>query len=67
MDPLKVIVRHVVKGYSGSAYNGCRYLTINLAEDVFTVVGVEKLNGQRYVTIGLVVRIADGLVIIERN
>jgi hypothetical protein len=67
MDTLKKLVRHVVEGYAGNAYNGQLHLTVSPAEDVFSVIGVGVVNGQRFVTIGLVARIVGDQVIIEQD
>lgn len=67
MDQLKEIVRRVIEGYAGKAYNGYLYLTISPAGDVFTVVGVGVIDGQRFVNTSLVVRIVNDLVIVERD
>ena len=67
MDTLKDTVRHVVEGYAGKAHNGHLYLTVSPTDDVFTVVGVGVVNGQRFVTTSLVVRTVDDLVIVERD
>jgi hypothetical protein len=67
MDNLNETVKRVVEGYSGKAFNGHLYLTISPAGDVFTVVGVGVINGQRFVNTSLVVRIVGDLVIVERD
>src|SRR5262245_12208889 len=67
MDKLKSTVRQVVEGYSGKAHNGYLYLAISPLEDVFTVVGIGVLDGQRFVNTTLVVRIVGDLVVVERD
>jgi hypothetical protein len=67
MDTLKCTVRHVVESYAGKAHNGHLYLTTSPTEDVLAVVGVGVVNGERFVTTGLLVRIVGDFVIVEHD
>jgi len=67
MSSIKEILQEVIAEYEGKALNGYSYLTRNQAEDVFSVVSVGEFKGQRIVDMGLVVRLVDNTIIIERD
>lgn len=67
MDSLTETVRQVMLGYSGEALNGYSYLTSSADEDVFTVISVGKVHGERIVNTALVVRLVHNQIIIERD
>jgi hypothetical protein len=67
MDRTKDIVRQVIASYAGPAVNGQTYLTVSADEIMYTVVGLGKINGEHFVTVGLVVRLLGNLIVIERD
>jgi hypothetical protein len=56
-----------MEGYAGKGLNGYTYLTKSPDGQVFTVVGIAEVRGERIVHTGLVVRLADNRVIIEHD
>jgi hypothetical protein len=67
MDNLKAVVKDVVAGYAGKAINGHTYMTASLDEQLFTVVGMGQIKGERFVMTSLIVRLVDDQIIIERD
>lgn len=67
MDSLTEIVRQVMLGYAGEALNGYSYLTSSADQDVFTVVSVGNVRGERVVNTGLLVRLVHEHIVIERD
>lgn len=68
MDNLKAVIKGIIAGYAGKAINGHTYMTTSPDETLFTVVGVGQINGQRFVTTSLIVRLVDDqIIIIERD
>lgn len=67
MDRLTETLRTVLEGYTGDALNGYSYLTESKDGTAFTVVSVGYLPDKRIVDAGLIVRIAGGRIIIERD
>ncbi len=65
MDTLTETLRQVMMGYAGEALNGYSYLTSSADQQVFTIVSVGQVRGQRIVDTGLVVRIKNKRIIIE--
>ncbi len=65
MDTLTSILQQAMMGYAGEALNGYSYLTSSADQQVFTVVSVGQVRGQRIVDTGLVVRIKDNRIVIE--
>ncbi len=65
MDALTEILRQVIAGYAGEALNGYSYLTSSADQQIFTVVSVGQVRGQRVVDNGLVVRVKNNRIIIE--
>ena len=67
MDTLKDKLETVISSYAGEALNGFSYLTHNADRDVFTIVSVGEVRGERVVDMGLVVRVVNGKIIIEHD
>jgi hypothetical protein len=67
MDRLKETLQAAMQTYAGEALNGYSYLTSSADEKVFTVVSVGSITGRHIVDTGLVVRLLDNQIIIERD
>ncbi len=67
MDRLADTLREVLVGYTGEALNGYSYLTESSDGTVFSVVSVGELPDKRIVDAGLIVRLVDERIIIERD
>lgn len=67
MATLKDTVEHVLVGYAGKALNGCSYLTSSADQQVFTIVSIGQVRDQHIVDTGLVVRLMNDRIIIERD
>ena len=67
MNILKDTLRKVIDCYAGKALNGHSYLTVSPDEQIFTVVAVGKIKGERFVNVGLVVRLIGERIVIERD
>ncbi|MCE7946347.1 MAG: hypothetical protein DYG88_02860 [Chloroflexi bacterium CFX4] len=67
MASLAEIVQQAVSDYAGEAGNGQLYMTVSPDGSLFTVIGIGALAGQRFITVGLVARLAGDLVVIERD
>ena len=67
MDNMKDTFRKVIGGYAGKALNGYSYLTTSPDETVFTVIAVGKIRGERFVNVGLVVRLIGERIVVERD
>ena len=67
METLKNLLQQVLSGYAGEALNGYSYLTSDAANNIFTVVSVGDVRGQRVVDTGLVVRVLPDQIVIERD
>jgi hypothetical protein len=64
---LKDTLEHVLVGYAGKALNGCSYLTSSADQQVFTIVSIGQVRDQHIVGTGLVVRLMNDRIIIERD
>jgi hypothetical protein len=64
---LKTKVLSAIAGYVGEALNGYSYLTSNSDQTLFTVISLAWVKQQRVVDTGLVVRLENDQVIIERD
>jgi hypothetical protein len=64
---LKDTLEHVLVGYAGKALNGCSYLTSSADQQVFTIVSIGQVRDQHIVDTGLVVRLMNDRIIIERD
>ena len=64
---LKDTLEHVLIGYAGKALNGCSYLTSSADQQVFAIVSVGHVRGQHIVDTGLVVRLINDRIVIERD
>ena len=60
-------LREVLEGYTGEALNGYSYLTESKDGNAFTVVSVGYLPDKRIVDAGLIVRMLENRIIIERD
>ena len=67
MDRLIDTLRKVLEGYIGEALNGYSYLTESKDGKAFTVVSVGYLPDKRIVDAGLIVRLLEDHIIIERD
>jgi hypothetical protein len=67
MDQLIDTLRKMLEGYTGEALNGYSYLTESKDGTAFTVVSVGYLPDKRIVDAGLIVRLMDDRIIIERD
>ena len=67
MDRLSDILRKVLEGYTGEALNGYSYLTESKDGTVFSVVSVGYLPDKRIVDAGLIVRLLEDRILIERD
>src|SRR5436309_3265660 len=65
MDTLKDTLVKVMADYAVDPLNGESYLTCSADQQVFTVVSIAKLGGERIVDNGLVVRLKNNHIIIE--
>jgi hypothetical protein len=64
---LKAKVLSAISGYVGEALNGYSYLTTNSDQTLFTVISLAWVKQQRVVDTGLVVRLENDQIIIERD
>jgi hypothetical protein len=67
MDTLKSKLQTAVSEYAGKVFNGSSYLTQSEDATVFTVVIVARIKGEHISNVSLVARIADDMIIIERD
>ena len=67
MDRLSDTLRKVLEGYTGEALNGYSYLTESKDGTVFSVVSVGYLPDKRIVDAGLIVRLLEDRILIERD
>ena len=67
MDRLNNMLRAALETYTGEGINGYSYLTENKDQTVFTVVSVGQLPDKRIVDAGLIVRIMNDRIVIERD
>jgi hypothetical protein len=67
MDTLKSVLEKTIEGYTGKGLNGYAYLINDPVRDVYTVISVGYINGQRIVDADLIVRLVDDKIIIERD
>lgn len=67
MDRLIKSLRSVLEGYTGKALNGYSYLTENKDGTAFTVIAVGYLPNKRIVDAGLIVRVVQERIVIERD
>jgi hypothetical protein len=67
MDSLRETLREAMMGYAVKGYNGVSYLTHSDDEQLFTVVGFGNVHGKRIVDLGLVARLVDDKIVIERD
>ena len=67
MDRLIDTLTKTLEGYTGEALNGYSYLTESKDGTAFTVVSVGYLPDKRIVDAGLIVRLLEDRIIIERD
>jgi hypothetical protein len=67
MDRLINTLRNVLEGYTGEALNGYSYLTESKDGTAFTVISVGYLPDKRVVDAGLIVRLVEDRIIVERD
>lgn len=67
MDTLKDTVRRVVTEYAGEMLNGYSSVTSNADGTVLTVVDFFRIKQERFVDVGVIVRIVGEQVLIERD
>ena len=67
MDRLIDTLRKVLEGYTGEALNGYSYLTESKDGNAFTIVSIGYLPDKRVVDAGLIVRLLENRIIIERD
>ena len=67
MATLKDTLEHVLMGYAGKALNGCSYLTGSADRQVFAIVSVGQVRDQHIVDTGLVVRLVNDRIVVERD
>ncbi len=65
MNTLIETLRQLMTDYVGEALNGYSYLTSSADQQIFTVVSIGEVRGQRVVDTGLVVRVKNNQIIIE--
>jgi len=64
---LKETVQKEVTAYTGKGLNGYRYLVANPDQSAFTVVTVGFIDGERFASADLIVRIIGNHVVVERD
>lgn len=62
---LKHILYEEMQKYAGEGLNAHSYLTINDEENLYTVVDIANVRGQRIIGTVLVARVADNHIVIE--
>lgn len=67
MARLADTLQRVLEGYTGEALNGYSYLTASSDHKLFTVVSIGQAQGKQIVDTGLVVRLHNNRIIIERD
>jgi maleate cis-trans isomerase len=67
MDRLKEILYKTLKEYAGPALNGHLYLTCDETKTFFTVTSLAEVRGERSIGTGIIVRIDDNHIIIEKD
>jgi hypothetical protein len=59
------MVRKAIEGYAGEGLNGRAYLTVSPDNQLFTVVDIANVRGQRLVSTSLIVRLVNDRIVIE--
>jgi hypothetical protein len=67
MESLIEVLQQAMAGYSGEALNGYSYLTSSENKQIFTVISVGDVRGERVVDTGLVARFEKDRIIIEHD
>ncbi len=67
MDRLTDILYETLQEYAGPALNGHLYLTCDETKTFFTITSLADVRGERSIGTGIVVRVADNHIIIEKD
>lgn len=67
MDTLKEIIQREVSAYTGKGLNGYSYMVANPDPLAWTVVSIGYIDGERFASADLIVRIIGNNVVIERD
>jgi hypothetical protein len=67
MDRLKEILCDTLRGYAGKGLNDYSYLTVDDQQQVFAVIDFGWYKDERIADAGLIVRLEDDHIIIERD
>lgn len=67
MATIKESLVQVLMGYAGKALNGDSYLTSDADQQVFAIVSIGDVQDRRIADAGLIVRLIDDRMIIERD
>jgi len=67
METLQHTLKAAMAGYAGPALNGESLLTASADGRVLTIVSIGPLAGETVVDIGLIARVVDERVIIDRD
>jgi hypothetical protein len=67
MDTLSDTLQSVMEGYAGRALNGYSYLLISPDRQVFAILSVGHVRDREIVDTGLLVRLQDNRILIERD
>ena len=67
METLQHTLKTALAGYAGPALNGESLLTANADGRVLTIVSIGPVAGETVVDIGLIARVVDERVIIDRD
>lgn len=62
---LKQILLEEMQQYAGAGLNAYSYLTENEAEQLYTIVDIATVRGQRLVSTVLIARLLDDRIVIE--
>jgi hypothetical protein len=67
MDTLRDTLQRIMEGYAGRALNGYSYLLLSPDCQVFAILSVGHVRDRHIVDTGLVARLQDNRIIIERD
>ena len=65
MDTLSETLQRVLTGYAGDMLNGHSYLTTNVDETVFVIIGLGYIGDRHFVDTSLVARLVHNTIVIE--
>ncbi|MDX2139096.1 MAG: element excision factor XisI family protein [Chloroflexota bacterium] len=66
-DTLRLILERELNDYAGKTLNGETYLSKSLDGQRYTVTSIASLGDDRFVNVGLIVRLDDDHIIIEHD